>query len=730
MATIPEALAAAQQFHQAGHLREAEHIYRQIVQAEPNHAEAWHSLGAVCLAQGKLDEAAACNQRVQQSPASLSSATSFQADLCNDRGISFAQQGRLDEAVANFRQALQIHPDHAGAHNNLGIVLAQCGQLDEAVKHYEEALRIRPDFFEAYNNLGNALRDLGRIDEAIPKYEEAVYLKPDFAEAYNNHGIALVRHDRLEEAAALFRKTLQLKPNYVKARSNLGNVVRDLGQFDEALECYDEALRLQPDYPDAYRNRALVYLIQGDFEQGWRDYEWRWRCQDVPPRPFRQPVWDGSPLAGRTILLHAEQGMGDTLQFIRYASLVRERGGRVHVECQQPLVRLVATCPGVERVLARGSELPDFAVHAPLLNLPGILGTTLATIPADVPYLSADTNLVEQWRRELNSIRAFKIGIAWQGNPQYPDDCQRSIALRHFAPLGRLEGVRLVSLQKGPGLEQLARVDFPVVDLSDRLDETSGAFMDTVAIMQTLDLVVVSDSAVAHCAGALGVPVWVALPFIPDWRWLLERTDSPWYPSMLLFRQKRRGDWTEVFERIAQAVRALAVQGKTAPSGTDYSESSVRRANASVCNDRGTAFVQQGRLDEAIACFRQALSLQPDDAGLYNNLGIALSQQGKFDEAIAAHQQAVRLQPDFAGAYNNLGNAFRDHQRFEEAMIAYEQALRLAPDSAEALNNQGIAFAQAAISRKRQRSSGMLCNSGRTMPRHTATWATCSRTWP
>ncbi len=569
MATIPEALAVAQKYHQAGHLREAEHIYRQIVQAEPNHAEAWHSLGAVCLAQGKLDEAAACNQRVRQS---LGSPSSFQADLCNDRGISFAQQGRLDEAVANFRQALQIHPDHAGAHNNLGIVLAQCGQLDEAVKHYEEALRIRPDFFEAYNNLGNALRDLGRIDEAIPKYEEAVYLKPDFAEAYNNHGIALVRHDRLEEAAALFRKTLQLKPNYVKARSNLGNVVRDLGRFDEALACYDQALRLQPDYADAYRNRAMAHLVLGNFEQGWRDYEWRWKCQDVPGRSFPQPLWDGSPLAGRPILLHAEQGLGDTIQFIRYAPLVKERGGYVIVECQEPLAPLLATCPGIDRIVARGQPLPDFAVHAPLLSLPAIFGTTLATLPADVPYLFADAELVRWWGKEVLSAELeslserhlspltthhspLKIGIAWQGNPVHPDDRRRSIPLAGFAPLARVNGIHLFSMQKGLGTEQIQAVadQFTVADLSSRLE----TFMDTAAVLKNLDLVITIDSAIAHAAGALGVPVWVLLQVAPDWRWLLDRDDSPWYPTMRLFRQKRWGDWDEVFQRIVQALRKL-----------------------------------------------------------------------------------------------------------------------------------------------------------------------------
>jgi hypothetical protein len=282
----------------------------------------------------------------------------------------------------------------------------------------------------------------------------------------------------------------------------------------------------------------------------------------MPSRNFPQPQWDGSPLEGRTILIHAEQGLGDTIQFIRYAPLVKRRGGTVIVECQPVLSQLLAGCPGIDRLIAQGSPLPAFDVHVPLLSLPRIFGTTLADVPAEVPYLFADAALIERWRDELAGVPGVKIGIAWQGNTRFPADCMRSIPLTHFAPLAQVDGVRLFSLQKGPGREQLAATAayLPVIDLADRLDEKAGGFMDTAAVVKNLDLIITSDTAIAHLAGALGVPVWVGLALGADWRYLLGREDSPWYPTMRLFRQTRLGDWDGVFERIASELRANGIR--------------------------------------------------------------------------------------------------------------------------------------------------------------------------
>jgi len=349
---------------------------------------------------------------------------------------------------------------------------------------------------------------------------------------------------------------VELNPGYVEAHNNLGAACKDLGRVDEAIACYRRALELKPAYVEAHWNLAFALLLAGDWQHGWPEYEWRWQRKEWSPRRFPQPMWDGASLAGKTILLHAEQGLGDTIQFIRYASIVKRHGAAVLVECPKPLLGVLEGCPGVDQWIAQRDGLPAFDVHAPLLSLPGILKTTVENIPAEIPYLFARPALIDRWRQALIDLDGFKIGIAWQGNPKYGDDRVRSIPLRCFAPLAQIPGVRLVSLQKGAGSEQLAEARdlFPVADFGDQLDQ-SGPFLDTAALMKNLDLVIAADTAAAHLAGALGVPVWLALPFMPEWRWLLDRSDTPWYPSMRLFRQKERGNWGGVFDEIHNALR-------------------------------------------------------------------------------------------------------------------------------------------------------------------------------
>jgi tetratricopeptide (TPR) repeat protein len=508
----------------------------------------------------------------------------------NRRGIALARQGRLDEAVASFQRAVQMKPDDAVAYGNWGLALTMQGKPDEALACYRRALELKPDFAEGYSNLGRLWMDQGRIEEALACFRRALELKPEFAEAHNRLGRALQQQGKLEEAAASYRRALQSSPAFAEAHLNVGNIFKEQGRLDQAVASYHRALELKPDYADAcynlgavfrdqgnldgaaacYRravelkpdhalahlNLALDLLLTGDWRLGWPEYQWRWRTKELIPRCFPKPPWSGESLAGKTILLHAEQGLGDTLQFIRYAPVVKQHGGTVVVECQKPLLGLLDGCPGVDQLVAEGDDLPAFDVYAPLLSLPGILKTSIETIPATVPYVLARPALVELWRKRLAGFDGFKIGITWQGNPKYRDDRFRSIPLRYFAPLARIPGVRLLSLQKGAGAEQLAEVRdlFPVTDLAAELDEQSGPFMDTAAVMKNLDLVITSDMAAAHLAGALGAPVWVALTLVPDWRWLLDRSDSPWYPTMRLFRQRERGNWQAVFEEIEKAL--------------------------------------------------------------------------------------------------------------------------------------------------------------------------------
>ena len=383
--------------------------------------------------------------------------------------------------------------------------------------------------------------------------------RADFAAAHNDLGLVWFSKQDYGQAIECYRQAIQIRPDLAEAHNNMAIAQFITGDIQAGLAAVDVALRIKPDFAIAHLNRAVTWLRIGRFEQGWHEFEWRRQCDNyrIPPHPA--PLWDGSAQPDRCLLLHSEQGLGDTIQFIRYAPLVKQRCGSLIVQCQPGLAPLLSRCPGVDRVIVRGESLPEYHVQTPMMTLPGILGTTLNTIPAEVPYLFADDAMLETWRQRLGEFEGFKVGIGWQGNPIYVADRLRSIPLQHFTPLARVPGVRLFSLQKGIGWDQIAKVaaDCPVVDFGPDFDGKAGTFMDTAAVMQNLNLVITSDTALAHVAGALGVPVWLALSRSADWRWLDEREDSPWYPTMRLFRQSRLGDWDELFARIAAELAGL-----------------------------------------------------------------------------------------------------------------------------------------------------------------------------
>ena len=542
MLTIAQAFDMAVQHHRGGRLPQAEQFYRQILQVDPRHVGTLHLLGLLAHQVGRSDVAIEyISQALRLRP--------DYAEAHSNLGMALAAQEKLTEAAASYQQALRLKPDLAETHNNLANIFRQQGKLTAAVASYRQALRLKPGYAEAHSNLGVALLEQGKLTEAVACHQQALCLKPDIAEAHSNLGMALVEQGKLTEAVACYEQTLRLRPDYAEAHNNLGVALAAQGRLTEAAACYKQALRLKPDYADAHLNLGYSWFFRGDLEAGWPEYEWRWKRRGFSQPSFRQPLWDGSSLQGQTILLCAEQGLGDTLQFIRYAPLMKQHGATVIVQCQSPLVRLLATCVGIDRLVFEGTSLPPFDVQAPLLSLPRIIRTTMATIPANIPYVSVDPASRAHWQQQLSGVEGFKVGIAWQGNPDHTRDRRRSVPLRAFAPLAGVPGVRLVSLQKGPGREQLP--DLGVLDLANHLED----FADTATLMSNLDLVITVDTAVAHLAGAVGIPVWVALPLDPDWRWLLEREDTPWYPSMRLFRQSTWGDWAEVFERLTEALR-------------------------------------------------------------------------------------------------------------------------------------------------------------------------------
>ena len=433
----------------------------------------------------------------------------------------------------------------AGAHH-------RAGRLKEAEEIYREILSGDPDNAQAWQLLGVIAHQRDNDAEAIDHIRRALALNPRLASAYNNLGLIYQRAGNETEAIVCYQRALEINPQYAEATFNLGRTHDDLGRYDQASALYDRAVELQPDLGDARLCRATLNLLRGDFEAGWREFEWRWTVEPHQPREIDRPKWDGKPLFGKTILLHGEQGLGDNIQFIRYAPLVKERRANIVFVCQTLLVPLMESCPGIDRVIATGEKVPRFDVHAPLLSLPGIFNTTLESVPANVPYLFAYPALVEKWRERLAELHGLKIGINWQGRVGKGEFRKRDIPLDCCAKLGQIPGVRLVSLQKG--VERGEVKNAGIWDPGDDWDKTAGAFMDTAAIIKNLDLVITSDTSIAHLAGALGVQVWVALPFVPDWRWMLDRSDSPWYPTMRLFRQKQPGDWEAVFQEIRKAL--------------------------------------------------------------------------------------------------------------------------------------------------------------------------------
>jgi len=440
-----------------------------------------------------------------------------------------------------------------------GWQLHQAGDVAAAEQVYRGVLASHPNDANAWCYLGLACHDQNRFGEAVVAYLNAIRIRPHFPVAYNNLGNTLRMQRRLDESLACLDEALKLKPDYVNAHKNKGTTLTWAGRLDDAVESYRQALRFGPEDAETHKNLGVIRLLQGKFEEGWREYEW-WRKMHRTYHPATgQPAWDGSPLDGKTILLVAEQGLGDTIHFIRYAAVLKERFDcRIVALCPKPLLPLLKSFKAIDQWVPTGSDPPAFDTYAPLLSIPGILHDNLDTFPADIPYLFPDDSLVEKWKAELAGYRGLKIGIAWQGNPGYEADCFRSVPLLEFAPLGKLGGIRLFSLQKGAGVEQLdtlaGRLD--IVHWGDLLDQASGPFMDTAAILKNLDLVITPDMALAHVAGALGVPVWLVLSHVPHWPWQLEREDTPWYPTMRLFRQPEMEDWASVFRRVAEELKA------------------------------------------------------------------------------------------------------------------------------------------------------------------------------
>jgi tetratricopeptide (TPR) repeat protein len=572
--------------HQAGNLRQAQRLYQGVLRSTPDHAPALNLLGALELQLGnytaaekvlskaarltpqsdithynlgivlralrRLDDALECYDRAL-------AINKNDAEIWNTRGSVLRDLKRFNEAIASFKRALAIKPNFLAALYNCANAYQALGLLDQALMTCDQALSIDPGFVEAWSNRGLILQKLGRGDEALRSFDNALEIDPRHVPALNGRGHLLYLLDRFDEAISCLDRALSADPSNPDTLSNRGAALQGLRRFDEAQASFDQALAVDANHANAHWNEALLRLALGDYPRGWMKYEWRWKKDDRQPAPrdFSQPIWDGTqPIRGKTILLHAEQGLGDTLQFSRYIPLVAQLGARIALEIPRPLKRLLSQFDGIASIVVTGEPLPPFDYHCPLMSLPLAFETEPATIPVAIPYLEIDKQVASSQQSRIPELPRLRVGLAWSGNPRQITNRRRSIALDRLAPLFSLTGVRFVSLQN----------EVPVADASflqelpffTHIGPDLGDFAEVAGVVAQLDLIITVDTSFAHLAGALGKPVWILLSYAPDWRWMYDREDSPWYPTARLFRQPVIDDWESVVDNVKRELATVA----------------------------------------------------------------------------------------------------------------------------------------------------------------------------
>ena len=582
--------------YQLGQLEESKSALDQAILLSPDHVKAHTNLGLVLSEMGLFEAAICAHERA------ILLMPDF-AEAHTNLGLAFNAAGRSEDAIAAHKHAILLNADYAEAYTNLGVVLNEVERNEEAIAAYERAIVLKPDYVEAHTNMGVVLNDVGRTAEAITAHERAIFLKPDCAEAYTNLGLALNDVGRTAEAIAAHERAIFLKPDYAKAYTNLGVVLNEAGRIEEAISAHDRALALKPHYAEAHSNRgiallellqysearksfelsvqndpnfvngrvnlAFLQLLQGEFEQGWLNFEARKQKKEVITAINLTGLTlpERADMAGKKILIFWEQGLGDTIHFWRYIHLLGNMCREVVFAPQDSLINLLR--PNFQDVtIKRVSDIiDDFDFKIPLMSLPHLFNTTESTIPATSPYLSADPIRVQDWRERLGQT-GFKVGICWKGGSAYKRDHLRSFSLAHFERIANMDHVRLISLHKGDGEADLEKISdqFSVESLDADVDQ-GGAFVDTAAVMQNLDLVITSDTSIAHLAGALGVKTWIVLPYLPDWRWQAGGEDSIWYPTARLFRQTERGNWASVFRTMEDQLRKLLISRNAAGVG-------------------------------------------------------------------------------------------------------------------------------------------------------------------
>jgi tetratricopeptide (TPR) repeat protein len=580
---IAEILTAAAQHRQHGHLDQARTLYEQALELRPDHPGALHSLGLMAYDAGQWDTAQTYLKRAIITHPSV-------PEFYNTYGVILAGAGLLDQALLAYTQAATLNPAYTDAYNNMALVLSTQGQhlkavehlrqaikhspdsavtyynlantlkhLDsnhEAIDHYQQALRLDPKLVQAHVNLANLLQQKSRYAEAIASYKQALDVLPDHPNILHDLGNALKACGDYDEAISTFKQALAVKPQYAQALNSLGVAYKESGQCDHAIASYDKALTLQPDYPDAHWNRTLALLLKGDLAQGWSHYQIHYEALKLRTIATRDdhPLWHGEPLKHRRILVRFEQGLGDNLQFIRYLPLIKQRGGTVIYQAKPPLLPLLERFNGIDKLIEATPDdtVPvDYDVQISLMDLPRVFNTTLDNMPASSPYLTADPKRVAAWQE--NFVHSgMKIGLVWAGSPFHRNDRNRSCPIQAMSPLSQTQGVHFYGLQTGPAAQEaLSHPNIHFQNLGHRLRDLA----DTAAAIVHLDLVISVDTAILHLAGAMGQCAWGLLPYAPDWRWGLNRNDTPWYPSLRLFRQPKPGDWRTLLDEVERALQ-------------------------------------------------------------------------------------------------------------------------------------------------------------------------------
>jgi hypothetical protein len=635
------------------------------------------------------------------------------------RGILQMENKQYSQAYHFFETITQINPKYFNAWFNMGNACGFQKHYNQSIDCYEHAVAINPDHAICQYNFGRAWYSQRKYQNAITCFEKAIELEPSYFKAIYNLGSAHYRIRNLDQSIQYFKQAQELKPDKIDIFTNIGACYGKKGALTTSIKWHQKSLETSPDYADGHYNLGISLLLDGRLKEGFQEYEWRLRRSDFPKPAYDKPMWNGSEFQNRVVLVYMEQGFGDAIQFVRYLPQVKSRGGTVILVCHPFLQRLFATASGVDQIIPENSPLPAFDYHISLMSLPAIFETALETIPDKTPYLSIPLEPPDSMDNIIDAHQQFfKVGFVWAGNPANKHDRDRSIPLHFFSYLTSIKGLKMFSLQKEQQVDSFHLFDF--IDLSPYIQD----FSDTAYAISRLDLIISVDTAVAHLAGAIHHPVWVLLSKVPDWRWMLNREDSPWYASVRLFRQRAFDNWSDVFidvinglydrlnysekYEIPEIGASSYMADQLFKQGNHFFQKnqfeiaiqkfqeslSIQPENIDVLFNLGLSYLQSDQTDEAIGCFKQIVTMDPNHEQSYNNLGIAYKKLGKTELSISSLESALKCQPESAQTLYNLGNAYKMSQLFDKAESFYQRAISIQPDFAECMNNLADLYIQ------------------------------------